>query len=105
LIPETGSGKIPEMNNDWRSSARRLTKAGLVIVLLVNVAHAYLDPGTGSYLWMMLIGGLAGGLFVIRQTLKRFWYFIIRRSPGQARNAPGSRDEAHPTDDAHDGRS
>jgi nitrate/nitrite transporter NarK len=77
----------------------------LPVISFVTIAHAYLDPGTGSYLWMMLIGGLAGGLFVIRQTLKRFWFFIVRRSPGHAKNAPGSQDEAHPKDDAHDGRS
>jgi len=93
------------MNRDNRNAARRLTMAGLALAVLVNVAHAYLDPGTGSYLWIMLLGGLAGGLFAIRQTLKRLWHFIIRRSPGQAKNAPGRQDKAHPTDDAHDGRS
>jgi len=32
-------------------------------------AHAYLDPGTGSILLQMLIGGIAGGLIV----LKMYW--------------------------------
>jgi hypothetical protein len=32
-------------------------------------AHAYLDPGTGSYLFQILIAALVGGLF----TVKLFW--------------------------------
>ena len=32
-------------------------------------AHAYIDPGTGSYLLQLLIGGLFAAAF----TLKAFW--------------------------------
>jgi hypothetical protein len=32
-------------------------------------AHAYIDPGTGSYLLQLLIGGLFAGAFI----LKSFW--------------------------------
>ncbi len=32
-------------------------------------AHAYLDPGTGSYLFQILIAALVGGLFAV----KIFW--------------------------------
>jgi len=32
-------------------------------------AHAYLDPGTGSYLFQLLLAALLGGLFAI----KLFW--------------------------------
>ncbi len=35
-------------------------------------ARAYLDPGTGSYLFQILIAGLIGGLFAI----KIFWVKI-----------------------------
>ena len=31
--------------------------------------HAYLDPGTGSYLFQILIAALVGGLFAV----KLFW--------------------------------
>jgi hypothetical protein len=43
-------------------------------------AHAYIDPGTGSYLLQFLIGGLLAGAFVI----KRFWFRIkafLSRAP------------------------
>jgi len=32
-------------------------------------AFAYLDPGTGSYIFQLIIAGLVGGLFA----LKLFW--------------------------------
>lgn len=41
----------------------------LAPVLLATDAHAYLDPGTGSFILQLLIGGALGGLYI----LKRFW--------------------------------
>jgi len=45
----------------------------LALLLLATDAHAYLDPGTGSFLLQLLIGGALGSLFVF----KRFWRQII----------------------------
>jgi hypothetical protein len=47
----------------------------LIIVLLAlpSVAHAYLDPGTGSYVVQLIIGGLLGGLFA----LGVFWRRVL----------------------------
>lgn len=43
----------------------------LVLVLIVvfvcpNLAFAYLDPGTGSYIVQSLIAALAAGLYIIK---------------------------------------
>lgn len=35
-------------------------------------AHAYLDPGTGSMMLQLLLGGVAGALVVLRL----YWYRI-----------------------------
>ena len=43
--------------------------AVLASLLLVREAHAYLDPGTGSYVLQILIASLFGALFM----LKMFW--------------------------------
>ena len=43
-----------------------------IFVLGTREAHAYLEPGSGSYLLQLLIGGGVGGLFVI----KTFWLQI-----------------------------
>jgi len=47
--------------------------AVLASLLLVREAHAYLDPGTGSYILQILIAGLFGALFM----LKVFWGRIV----------------------------
>lgn len=53
----------------------RQFKLGLVlyisflIILFPKPAHAYLDPGTGSYLFQIAIAGFVGGLVIV----KGFW--------------------------------
>ena len=51
--------------------------AALVAALLLlapATAHAYLDPGTGSYMLQMIIAGLLGAAFAI----KMYWLRIKR---------------------------
>lgn len=43
----------------------------LVLLLLANPAHAYLDPGTGSMILQMILGGIAGAAMVARLYWKR----------------------------------
>jgi hypothetical protein len=38
----------------------------MMLLASTGPAYAYLDPGTGSILLQMLLGGVAGGLVVIR---------------------------------------
>lgn len=45
----------------------------LSFLLSVAPAHAYIDPGSGSYLFQLLIAGLLGSLFAI----KSFWHKIV----------------------------
>ncbi|MFP4201049.1 MAG: hypothetical protein ACLFS8_06530 [Clostridia bacterium] len=45
------------------------TLALLLVALTPNVAHAYLDPGTGSQVFQILIAIFVGGAF----TLKMYW--------------------------------
>ena len=77
------------MHNDYRCALRRLTKAGLAVVTLVNIAHAYLDPGTGSYILQLLIGGLLGGLFAIGLFWKKSLAFVKRLFTGKKHDLPG----------------
>jgi len=47
----------------------------LLVICLLSIprdAFAYLDPGTGSYIFQLLIAGLLGALFAI----KVFWIRI-----------------------------
>ena len=47
---------------------------GLIRPLVEN--PAYLDPGSGSYLLQLLIGGLLGGLFVLKVSWHRVTSFF-----------------------------
>ena len=55
----------------------------LVVLLLISpvtlkLAYGYLDPGTGSYIIQLLVGGLLGGLFAIGLFWKRVIAYIKR---------------------------
>ena len=49
-----------------------LVCSGLFVLINANVAQAYLDPGTGSFLIQLLIAGAVGAAFAV----KMFWYKI-----------------------------
>jgi hypothetical protein len=52
------------------SSIRKIfLAASLVHIMITGEAHAYVDPGTGSYLLQILIAGLLGAAFA----LKLYW--------------------------------
>lgn len=50
-----------------------ITWIAVLLALFVSPAHAYIDPGAGSMLLQILLGGIAG-LVVF---LKLFWHRIL----------------------------
>jgi hypothetical protein len=62
--------------------AGTLLLLALPLLLLPSVAHAYLDPGTGSYVVQLLMGTVLGGLFalgVFRRRVVAFFKHLFRR--------------------------
>lgn len=57
-------------------------------VVLAKDVHAYVDPGTGSYLFQMLLAVFLGATF----TLKHYWRSLKARISG--RKSPQSSDDA-----------
>jgi len=57
---------------------------------LVTPAFAYLDPGTGSMIVQLLLGGIAGALVVGKLYWQRFKGFFSRK--GTASPAPSQDD-------------
>lgn len=49
----------------------------ILILALPQKVYAYLDPGTGSYIFQIIIGLLLGGLFFVRSFIKSFFLSII----------------------------
>ncbi len=64
--------------------------ATIFMVALGQPAHAYLDPGTGSILFQILLGGAAGALAV----LKLYWGNIRALFARRAARPPEAPDAA-----------
>jgi hypothetical protein len=66
--------------NSLRSQLRSaLCLALLVFLLLPGRAYAYIDPGTGSLIWQVLIAGLLSALVLV----KAYWHRIRRLITGR----------------------
>jgi len=71
--------------------------------LLPQDAHAYLDPGTGSYIFQIILAALLGGLFALKVFWARITGFFGKRvlrsegagsRPSQGRKASVSASES-----------
>lgn len=54
---------------------RSLLVALILNLMLVGSAHAYIDMGTGSMIFQMIVGGLVGASF----TIKLYWRTIVKK--------------------------
>ena len=64
---------------------------GLLVVTPAD-AWAYIDPGTGSYLFQLAAAGLLAGIYTIR----RHWYALLGALRGRPAGAgPGSVNRAN----------
>ena len=74
----------PIMIGKRRLSARPSVLVPLAVLVSVVDAHAYLDPGTGSYVFQMVIAVVLSGAF----TIKHFWHRLKARLVGSKAQAP-----------------
>ena len=58
--------------------ANCLALVALWALIFARPAYAYLDPGTGAFLFQLLIAGLVGGLFAVKLFWKRIASFFAR---------------------------
>lgn len=61
-----------------RTLANSLLLAGLLFFVLTHDAHAYIDPGSGSYILQLIIAGLLGAAFAVKIYWKRIKTFFSR---------------------------
>jgi hypothetical protein len=66
------------MNRPRRPALPAVALTVLISPILLQLAYGYLDPGTGSYIIQLLIGGLLGGLFAIGLFWKRVIAYVKR---------------------------
>jgi hypothetical protein len=70
-----------------RYAGRAAVIAILLAVVFPGTAHAYLDPATGSIVLQAVVGGVMGGLFLV----KRYWRQLkarFTRQPESGSEAP-----------------
>ena len=72
----------------------------IVIVLLLTAipfnAHAYLDPGTGSYIIQIVIAAAVGGAFAVKMfwlNLKIFFYNLFHKEKISKENSLNKNDK------------
>lgn len=66
-----------------RQTLRLLTLSVLLVAVFGVDVHAYIDPGTGSYVFQLLIAGVLGAAFAAKVFWRRIAAFItshVRRS-------------------------
>lgn len=64
----------------------------VLLVLSTRQVQAYVDPGTGSYVLQLIVGGSLGGLFMV----KKYWHSIIellRRKKSEDKNSEEKKKE------------
>lgn len=61
------SNRGSERNNDELPLGGATAVLAAMLLLMPSTAFAYIDPGTGSILWQMLLGLLVGAGFYFRQ--------------------------------------
>jgi membrane protease YdiL (CAAX protease family) len=58
-----------------------------LLLLTPGQAHAYLDPGSGSYIFQLLLAALVGALFAIRiywGRIKSFFQKLLSKETGES---------------------
>jgi hypothetical protein len=65
--------------------------SAIAVAFPLSNAWAYLDPGTGSFLLQMLLGGIAGLAVVGRMYWARFKVLIGRTFAGSNKDAENDR--------------
>lgn len=93
LVRRAGNRRIGKPSDPVRRRSFAVIIASVAVFLAVmdirNPAHAYLDPGTGSIILQLLLGGFAGGLFVLKLYWHRFKSLFQRdRKKSQGAAAP-----------------
>lgn len=69
-----------------------------LFLVFAKPAHAYLDPGTGSYLFQFLIAGLLGGSFFFKNSFKSLFDRFKKDSRQKKEEGEPTKDKAKKTD-------
>jgi hypothetical protein len=62
-------------------------------LLVLPAANAYVDPGTGSYIFQVVIGVFLGAAVALKVFWRRIWGFVTRKPAGTTASPPAPREQ------------
>jgi hypothetical protein len=62
-------------------------------LLVLPAANAYVDPGTGSYIFQVLIGIFLGAAVALKVFWRRIWGFVTRKPAKTTASPPAPREQ------------
>ncbi len=68
--------RIKIMPNSFKSIISAFLFALVFVISIPHTASAYLDPGTGSYLFQVIVLSIMGFLFTLKMYWQRFIAFL-----------------------------
>ncbi len=81
---------------NYKSKVARATMIFLLLLISLTLypenANAYLDPGSGSYILQILIGGFLAGLFVIKIAWTKIKFFFTNLFSGNKENTDSGKE-------------
>jgi hypothetical protein len=103
FVAEVEMSRVPDRQREDGMKTRTLVPVALIAGCLALIAptraHAYIDPGTGSFIIQALIAGFLGALFYFNFYSRKAKRFLIDcwtklwRPRAAARQADAARDE------------
>jgi hypothetical protein len=87
------------MHSDLRPRDFLFYAIFLTLVAAVTPVHAYLDPGTGSFVLQMLLGGVAGAGLLIKVYWRKLQGVFARNSGAKTGAHDATYDEGAPERD------
>jgi hypothetical protein len=63
-----------------RLAAHGAILAAVICLVAAAPAHAYVDPGSGSYLFQFMIAGIAGSVYAVKTFWGRIRPFFLQRT-------------------------
>jgi hypothetical protein len=62
-------------------------------LLVLPAANAYVDPGTGSYIFQVVIGIFLGAAVAVKVFWRRIWGFVTRKPARTSASPPAPREQ------------
>jgi len=78
VVTKQGNILVRKEKNIMKMLQSRLALVFLLCLIFSRKAYAYIDPGTGSYIFQLLLGAFFGFLFLMRIFWSKIKLFLMK---------------------------